>query len=133
MPSTYRGTGGSWARNSFAINKIGSDGTAQSRDDIVEDRDGKLSQRRVDLAEAGLKRRIDRRLIAAEQSLVDVVAGELRRLDQVAEVNEQLGAQAGIGRDRRPVIADQRPVSGLALDDDLAGVGQEPFGLLHFL
>src|ERR1700722_3506567 len=123
MPSTYRGTGASWARNSFAINKICSDGTAQSRDDIVEDRDGELSQRRVDLAEAGLKRRIDRRLIAAEQSFIDVVAGELRRLDQVPEVDEKLGAQAGISRNGRPVVADQRPVSGLAFDDDLARGG----------
>src|ERR1700684_1859408 len=94
MPSTYRGTAASLARNSFAINKIGSDGTAQSRDDIVEHRDGELSQRRVDLAEAALKRGIDRRRVAAEECLVDVVAGELRRLDQAAEVDEQIGRQA---------------------------------------
>src|ERR1700729_256124 len=123
MPSTYRGTAVLWMRNSSAINKIGLDATAESGDDVVEHVDRELAQRRVDLAEAGLKRGINRRRIPGQQSLVDVVAGELRRLDQVAEVDEKLGAQAGIGRDRRPVIADQRPVSGLAFDDDLARVG----------
>ena len=73
--------------------------------------------------EAGLKRGIDRRRISGQQSLVDVVAGELRRLDQVAEVDEQLGAQARILRHRYPVVADQRPVAGAAFDDDLARVG----------
>src|ERR1700678_1791264 len=123
MPSMYRGTAVSWMRNSSAINKIGLDGAAQSRDDLIEYLDRELAQCRVDLAEAGLKRGIDRRRIPGQQSLVNVVAGELRRLDQVAEVDEKLGAQAWIGRDRRPVIADQRPVSGLAFDDDLARVG----------
>src|ERR1700759_3260676 len=123
MPSTYRGTGASWVRNSFDNKKIGSDGTAQGRDDIVEHLDRELAQRRVDLGEAGLKRGIDRRRITGQQGLVDVVVGELRRLDQVPEVDKKLGAQAGIGRNGRAVVADQRPVSGLAFDDDLARGG----------
>src|SRR5271156_453986 len=106
MPSTYRGTAASLARNSFAVNKIGSDSTAQGRDDIVKHRDGELSQRRVDLAEAGLKRGIDRRRVTAEECLVDIVAGELGRLDQAAEVDEQVGRQARILRYRRPVPTD---------------------------
>src|ERR1700754_4183708 len=85
--STYRGTAALWMRNLSAASKIGSDGTAQGRDDIVEHRDGELRQRSVHLAEAGLKRGIDRRRITGEQSLVDVVAGELRGLDQVADVD----------------------------------------------
>ena len=70
---------------------------------------------------------VDRRRIAGEQSLVDVVAGELRRLDQVTEVDEQFRAQARILRHRCPVVADQRPIPGAAFDHDLAGVGKEPF------
>src|SRR6201996_3167826 len=132
-PSTYRGTAAWGMLISSAANRIGSEGTAQGRDDIVEHRDGELRQRRVDLAEAGLKRGVDRRRITGQQSLVDVVAGELRRLDQVAEVDEQLGAQTRILRYVDPVIADQRPVPRTAVDDDLARVGQEPFGLLHLL
>ena len=57
-------------------------------DDVIEHRDRELAQRGVDLADAGLNRGIDRRRITGEQSLVDVVAGELRCLDQVAEIDE---------------------------------------------
>ena len=84
----------------------------RARDDVVEHRDGELSQRRVNLAEAGLKRGIDRRRVTAEERLVDVVAGELRRLIRLAEVDEQVGRQARILRHRRPVPADQCPIPG---------------------
>src|ERR1700684_4451537 len=99
-------------RNSSVANKIGLDGTAESGDDVVEHRDRELSQRRVNLAEAGLKRGIDRRRVTAKKCLVDVVAGELRRLDQAAEVDEQVGRQAWILRYRRSVPTDQCPIAG---------------------
>src|ERR1700744_681068 len=99
-------------RNSSAINKIGLDGTAEGGDDVVEPRDRELSQRRVDLVEAGLKRGIDRRRVTAEEGLVDVVSGGLWRLDQAAEVDEQIGRQSRILRHCRSVPADQCPIAG---------------------
>src|ERR1700693_1648840 len=112
MPSTYLGTAVSWMRNSSAINKIGLDGATQSGDDVIEHRDRELRQRRVNLTEPGLNRAVDRRRVTAEECLVDVVAGELRRLDQAAEVDEQVGRQARILGHRRPVPADQCPITG---------------------
>src|ERR1700722_2444500 len=128
-PSTCRATAVSSMRNSSAVNKIGLDGTTESADDVVEYRDGELGECRVDLADSGLKRCIDRGRIAGEQGLGDVVAGKLRRRDQVAEVDEQFSRQSRILRHRRPVPADQCPIPGLALHDDLARVGQQLAGV----
>src|ERR1700722_1833386 len=82
-PSTCRVTAVSSMRNSSAINKIGLDGATESADDVIEHRDGELGKCRVDLADSVLNRSVDRHRIAGEQGLVDVIAGKLRRRDQV--------------------------------------------------
>src|SRR5271168_2153444 len=97
-PPTCPVTVASWTQNSFTVNKIGLDGTTESTDDVVKHRDGELGERGVDLAESGLNRALNRRRIVGQQSLVDVVADKLRRRDQVAEVDEQLGRQSRILR-----------------------------------
>src|SRR6202012_5701222 len=80
--STCRVTAVSSMRSSSADNGIGLDGTAESADDVAEHRDRELGECRVDLADPRLNRTFNRRRIAGEQSLVNVVRRKLRRRDQ---------------------------------------------------
>src|SRR5271163_3722462 len=108
-PSTCRVMAASSTPNSCVVNKIGLDRTTESADDVIKHCDGELGECGVDLADSGLNRSINRRRIAGQQGLVDVVAGELRRLDQVAEVDEQVRRQSRVLWHRGPVPADQGP------------------------
>src|SRR5271166_1145827 len=111
-PSTCRVTAVSSMRNSFAVNEIGLDGATERADDVIQHRDRELGERRVDLADSGLNRGLDRRRIAGQQSLVDVVAGKLRRRDQITPVDEQVRRQSQVLWHRSPVPADQCPIPG---------------------